>query len=72
MSGTAPQVSSSEDGGPGQVESLEFYSSSSSGEESAGDSVFRLEDIEQLLKSVRATMELEEPNLEKTVEDLMF
>lgn len=42
--------------------------SSSSDDESVSDLNFRPEDIEHLLKAVRATMDIEEPREEKTIE----
>lgn len=66
------QVSSSDDEGPAQAESVDLDSSSSSGEDTTEDSIFRSEDIDLLLKSVRATMQLEEPKVDKSVEDRMF
>lgn len=47
-------------------------SDSSSDDDSSRDLVFRPEDTDQLLKAVRATMNLEDPKEEKTVEDRMF
>lgn len=66
----AQQESCSENEEP--VASIEPNSSSSSDDESESEATFRVEDIDSLLKAVRATMQLEDPKIEKTVEDRMF
>lgn len=66
----AQQESCSENEEP--VASKEPNSSSSSDDESESDATFHVEDIDSLLKAVRATMQLEDPKIEKTVEDRMF
>lgn len=64
--------SSDEEPGPPEADNFEPDSEFSSSEESVSNPSFHSEEIDRLLKAVRATMALEEPKEEKTVEDRMF
>lgn len=64
--------SGSEDEGPSQLEAIDLDSLPSSDEEPEVDSVFQGEDIEPLLKAIRATLEIEDPKVERSTEDRIF
>lgn len=71
-SAVAHDTSSDEEtGGPG-VDEVCPDSDFSSSDESSGRPSFPPEEVDRLLKAVRATMALEEPKEEKSVEDKMF
>lgn len=65
-------ISSSEDEGPRVLDSVDLGSQVSSDEDSEEDNIFHSDDTEPLLKAIRATLELEDPIVERSVEDRVF